>query len=59
MELVEICIMVGFCKSKSEARRLISSGAIRLDDKKITDPTAKLYIDVDAKKYFVLSDLPV
>ena len=51
--------MVGFCKSKSEARRLISSGAIRIGDKKITDPTAKLYIDIDAKKYFVLSDLPV
>ena len=54
MELAEICVRVGFCKSKSEARRHIAAGAIRIDDKKITDPKAQLFVDLEKKKYYIL-----
>jgi tyrosyl-tRNA synthetase len=38
----ETLITVGFAESKSEAKRLIEQGGVSLDDKKITDPDAKL-----------------
>ena len=53
MELAEICVFVGFCKSKSEARRVIESGAIRLDGKKITEPKARLFINKQLNKYYI------
>lgn len=54
MELAEICVMVGFCKSKSEARRAIESGAIRINDKKVTDPKAHLLVDKNANKFYIV-----
>ena len=55
MELAEICVRVGFCKSKTEARRHIAAGAIRVDDKKITDPKAQLYVNMETKTYCLVS----
>ena len=55
MEIAEICVAVGFCKSKSEARRAIESGAIRINDKKVTDPRAHLLVDKEAKNARVFS----
>jgi ribosomal protein S4 len=54
MELAEICVAVGFCRSKSEARRAIESGAIRVNDKKVTDPRAHLVVDKAAKKFYII-----
>jgi ribosomal protein S4 len=42
MELAEICVLVGFCKSKTEARKSIAAGAIRINDIKVTDPYSVL-----------------
>ena len=36
IEVAELCVSAGLCKTKSEARRAIESGAVRLDDKKVT-----------------------
>jgi len=55
MELAEICVFVGFCKSKSEARRAIRSGAIRINDNKITDPNAHLIIDKAANRFYIVA----
>ena len=55
MELAEICVRVGFCKSKTEARCHIAAGAIRVDDKKITDPKVQLYVDMETKTYCLVS----
>lgn len=54
MELAEICVMVGFCKSKSEARRMIEAGAIRINDQKVTDPRAQLLVDKNANKFYIV-----
>jgi tyrosyl-tRNA synthetase len=54
MEIAEICVAVGFCKSKSEARRMIEAGAIRVNDKKVTDPRAHLLVDKKVKKYYIV-----
>lgn len=56
IEVAELCVKVGFCKSKSEARRAIEQGAIRLDDKKVLDPFARLLIDIGNKKYYTIMD---
>ena len=43
LELVEILVQCGFCKSKTEGRKLIKGGAIKLNDVKITHPFARLF----------------
>ena len=55
IEIAELCVKVGFCKSKSEARRYIEQGSIRLDDKKVFDPFSCLLIDKEKQKYYVIS----
>jgi tyrosyl-tRNA synthetase len=42
--LVRIIVLAGFAKSNSEARRLMTQGAVRLDDVKITDPHQEVEI---------------
>lgn len=44
-EVAELCVDVGWCKSKTEARKAIKNGAIKLGDFKVSDPFAKLFID--------------
>jgi len=48
--LYELVYKLGFAPSKSEARRLIKSGAVKIDGNKFTDP----YFEVDLSKEFVL-----
>ena len=56
IEVAELCVRVGFCKSKSEARRAIEQGAIRFNDKKVLDPFARLLFDIDNKKVYTIKD---
>ena len=43
LTLVELLILVGWARSKSEARRHIQSGAIRINDVKVTDVDRPIY----------------
>jgi tyrosyl-tRNA synthetase len=45
IDLAEQCVVVGFAKTKSEARRLITQGGIRLADRVVKDPFARLAHD--------------
>lgn len=47
VELVELLMKLQVASSKSEARRLIIQGGIKLDDEKITDIYAKISVDRD------------
>lgn len=40
--LVDALIQMNWANSKSHARRLIESGAIRINDEKVTDTSARL-----------------
>ena len=42
--LVEVALETGWFKSKSDFRRQVDQGAVRINDKKITDPTARLVL---------------
>ncbi|WP_457634959.1 tyrosine--tRNA ligase [Persephonella sp.] len=48
--LYELVYKLGFAPSKSEARRLIKGGAVKIDGSKITDP----YAEVDLSSEFIL-----
>jgi len=47
MWIVELLEKAGFVKSRGEARRLITSGALKIDGKKITDFTLNTSFDKD------------
>ncbi|MCF7838224.1 MAG: tyrosine--tRNA ligase, partial [Candidatus Marinimicrobia bacterium] len=40
--VVDLVLAVGLAPSRNEARRLITHGAVRLDEAKITDPAARV-----------------
>lgn len=40
MQVAEAMVALGVCKSKGEAKRLIKSGAVKLDEEKVSDPFA-------------------
>ena len=42
MDIADVLVHVGFAKTKSEGRRFIKEGAIRLGKHKITDPFARV-----------------
>lgn len=42
LAIADLLIMVGFAKTKSEARRLILQNGIRLNDQLVTDPTMRV-----------------
>lgn len=56
MTLIDMVILVKFAKSKSQARRLIESGAIRIEDRKVTDINTKVFWDKEVKQLFILCD---
>lgn len=37
VDMADLLVKLGFCSSKSEARRLISQGAVRINGRKLTD----------------------
>lgn len=47
MEIAELCVRAGFTKSKSEARKLIKNGGIKIQDMKVTDPFARVVRDTE------------
>ena len=48
--LYELVYKIGYAPSKSEARRIIKGGGVKIDGNKITDP----YTEIDLTKEFVL-----
>jgi tyrosyl-tRNA synthetase len=42
VQLAALLVAIGFCSSKSEARRLVEQGGVRVDDRKQTDPLLRL-----------------
>lgn len=40
VDMADLLVKLGFCSSKSEARRLISQGAVRINGRKLTDMCA-------------------
>jgi tyrosyl-tRNA synthetase len=42
VDIAELLVTVGFAKTKSEARRHIKGGAIRIQNNKVHDPFARL-----------------
>lgn len=51
-ELAQILVDVNFAKSKTEARRSINEGAVRINDTKVKDPFARLVMLED--RYFLM-----
>jgi tyrosyl-tRNA synthetase len=54
--LVDMVIMCKFAKSKTQARQLIESGAIRIQDVKITNPSALIAWNADRTEAYVIND---
>lgn len=54
MELSEIYIKAGLVNSKSDFRRNVEGGAVRVMDKKVSDPRARLVLDSEASEYILL-----
>lgn len=44
MDIAEMLVAAGFTKTKSEARRAVEQGGVRLNDIKITDPFARVAV---------------
>ena len=50
ISLVQLLVSSGLAKSNGEARRLVTQGAVKIDDKKIDDPNMELNLaDIDKK----------
>ena len=47
-------VLAGAAKSKSEARRLIEGGGVKIDDEKVEDANAAIPASAKAKGEFVL-----
>jgi tyrosyl-tRNA synthetase len=54
MDVAELFVRSGLVKSKSEARRQINNGGIRVQDIKINDPYARIAVH-DSKLFIVES----
>ena len=54
ISVVDSLIMTGLCKSKSEARRMIDQGAIKVDDIKVTDYSAVVLFSPDKSKHVLV-----
>ena len=54
ISVVDSLVMTDLCKSKSEARRMIDQGAIRVDDMKVTDHDAVILISPDKSKHVLV-----
>jgi tyrosyl-tRNA synthetase len=50
INVVDALIATGLCKSKSEARRMIEQGAIRVDDIKVTSHNTSVLYSPDRSK---------
>jgi tyrosyl-tRNA synthetase len=49
--VVDSLVMTGLCRTKSEARRMIEQGGIRVDDMKVSDPNAVVLLSPDRSRH--------
>ena len=54
--VASIVVKFGFAKSKSEARRLIAQGGVTIGSIKVSDPGAKLLLDIDNPRRFYIME---
>ena len=54
ISVVDSLVATDLCKSKSEARRMIEQGGIKVDDIKVTNPKAVLLFRPDKTKHCVV-----
>jgi len=54
ISVVDSLVATDLCKSKSEARRMIEQGGIKVDDIKVTNPKAILLFSPDKTKHCVV-----
>ena len=54
ISVVDSLVMTDLCKSKSEARRMIDQGAIKIDDMKVTDHNAVVLFSPDKSKHILV-----
>lgn len=54
VEIAELCVTSGLSKSKSEARRMILQGAVRINDKQIKDQNARLIKGPGENEFIVI-----
>ena len=52
--VTESMVMTGLVKTKSEARRMIEQGAVKVDDIKVTNPKAVILFSPDRMKHCVI-----
>ena len=52
--VTESMVMTGLVKTKSEARRMIEQGAVKVDDIKVTNPKAVILFSPDRTKHCVI-----
>lgn len=55
--VARLVVLAEFAKSKSEARRMIVNGAIRINDVKVTDPDARAYYDKPNNLWYIAETL--
>jgi tyrosyl-tRNA synthetase len=54
ISVVDSLVATDLCKSKSDARRMIDQGAIRVDDMKVTDHSAVVLFSPDKTKHILV-----
>ena len=54
ISVVDSLVMTDLCKSKSEARRMIDQGAIKVDDMKVTNHDAVILFSPDRSKHVLV-----
>ena len=51
ISVVDSLVATNLCKSKSDARRMIDQGAIKVDDMKVTDHNAVVLLSPDKGRH--------
>ena len=54
ISLAESLVLANLAKTKSEARRMIRQGSVKVDDIKVTNPKAVLLFSPDRTKHCVV-----
>jgi tyrosyl-tRNA synthetase len=52
--VAESMVLTGLAKTKSEARRMIHQGSVKVDDIKVTNPKAVILFSPDRTKHCVV-----
>jgi tyrosyl-tRNA synthetase len=52
--VIDSLVATELCKSKSDARRMIEQGAIKVDDMKVTDHNAVVLFSPDKSKHVLV-----